>query len=133
MADKETLEQFVKNLPQMSGVIQRVVMQDWGKNTLRAMGKAKYFAPMKKGTLMGSARKVNVKLTNNGLKSAFIFGVPYAYKLEKGVDEKGRHLNIRTDKNANAQSGYAARGVDEQEPFFMSDIKKAISIAWDKV
>ena len=35
--------------------------------------------------------------------------------------------------NPYAQAKYAAKGVDEQEPFFMKDLKDVISKVWNKI
>ena len=136
MAKKLTVEQFIGGLSRMSQGIQQKVYRDWGKNTLEAMRQAKIVAPKKVGTLRNSARAVQPKITNQGIVSAFIFGVPYAYRLEKGVDEAGKRLNIVNEgpnRNPLARSGYASHGVKMAIPGFMKDIKSAISIAWRNV
>ena len=133
MADKETLQQFTMRLPNLPDIIQKMVTGDWTKNTFLAMNKAKEYSPVDVGTLQRSARHVKAKITPDGITSSFIFGVPYAYKMEIGKDENGDPINVRTGKNARAQKGYARRGVNEQEPFFMKDIKRAISVGWGKV
>jgi hypothetical protein len=140
MAQKETLEKFVKNLHKFPALIKAVVLNEWNKNTLVAMGKAQFYAPLDIGTLQGSARKVIAILTRKGIKSAFRFTVPYAKKLEDGFGFirtkrgiKRVEFDIKTDKNPNAQSGYAARGVAESEPLFMKDLNKAISEAFQKI
>ena len=133
MAQKETLQQFVQNLPKMPALIQKMVMADWGKNTLEAMRQSKLVAPKKEGWLQKSARMVRPKLTENGIVSAFIFGVPYAYRLEIGKDEKGRELHIVNEgdkRNPRAQSHYGAHGVNVVEPKFMEDLKRVVSAVW---
>jgi len=134
MPKKETLQSFVKNLPNMSPLFQRATLNDWNKNTILALGKAKTYAPKDKGTLIKTSRSLKAKIMPNGIKSAFVFTVPYAKRLEKGVDENtGKQLNIKQIVNPNAQSGYSARAVEEQEPFFIKDLKDIISIVWRKI
>jgi hypothetical protein len=133
MPKKESLEDFVKNLGKFDNLIQRRVIGDWNKNTLLTMTKSQLYSPVKTGHLQGSARRLQATITPTGIKSSFIFGVPYASKLNKGKDEVGRKLNIRTTINPFAQSGYADRGVKETEDFYIQDLDKAISIAFNKV
>jgi len=128
MAKKETLKAFVKNLGKFDDLTQKEALKVWGQETESAMGRAIHFAPQDKGTLRGKARLVRAKLTANGIKSAFIVGVPYAAKLE--LDKS---LNIKTTVNPFAQSGYARRGVEEREPFFIKGLNIVISKAWNRI
>lgn len=133
MAKKETLQDFVKNLGKYPALVEREALNMWNQETLATMGKAIFYAPKDKGTLQISVREVRAKLTPNGIKSAFVFAVPYAFDLERGKRKDGTEINIKTIVNPNAQSGYSARAVDEQEPFFISGLKKVIGIAFNRI
>ena len=125
MPKKETLGEFIKRLPKAFPSLSHKVLNLWNQNTLITMADAQTYAPVDKGTLQGSARAVRAKITPHGIKSAFIFAVPYARKLE--LDKT---LHIRTHINPRAQSGYASRAVKENENIFVSDLKKAVSQVW---
>jgi len=129
VARKETLEKFLKHLNKLDDYAQQSVKSAWNKDTLLTMAKAQFKAPVDKATLQRSARSVTAKITRNGIESAFIFGVPYALKLEENKDE----LTIYTDINPNAQDHYVSDAIDENEKLFVDDVKKAISVAWGKV
>jgi len=129
VARKETIKHFVRNLHKADDLIVQAVKNDWNANTIQAMEKAQLVAPVKKTTLQRSAREVKAKITKKGIQSAFIFGVPYALKLEQNKDG----LTIHKDFNRLAQDHFAKKGADDQTKYFMSDIKKAISVAWGKV
>lgn len=133
MARKETLQEFTKNFGRYPEMVQREAMTMWNQETLATVGKAIFYAPKDKGTLQNSARSVRAVVTPDGIKSAFIFAVPYAFRLEKGKDKAGKTLNIKTIVNPNAQKGYSSRAVDEQEPFFISGLKKVISKAFNRI
>jgi hypothetical protein len=134
MAQKETFDKFALNWNKFDDKVIRQAVAGWNTNTLLAMAKAQFYSPVRKGTLQGSARRIKAKLTRTGIESSFIFGVPYAFKMEKGVDPiTGKELNIRTTINPNARKGYAEQGVSDNEPFFIRDLKKAIGKAWGQI
>jgi hypothetical protein len=134
MAQKESLETFFKNWHKFDDKIIRQAVGGWNANTLITMGRAQFYAPVDKGTLQGSARRVNAKITNQGIQSSFIFGVPYAFRLERGINPvTGKRLNIKTIVNPNARSKYAETAVNENERDFIDDVKKAISRAWRQI
>jgi hypothetical protein len=134
MANKETLQEFIKNWHKFDDKVVRSAIAGWNSNTLLAMVKAQFYSPVDKGNLQGSARRVKAKITPTGIKSSYIFAEPYAYKLEKGVRDDGvTPLNIKTTINPNARSGYASKGADDQEPEFMRDLYRAISKAWREI
>ena len=128
MARKESLGDFVKKLPRMFPQLSRKVLTLWNQNTLITMADAQTYAPVDKGTLQGSARAIKAKVTTSGIKSAFVFAVPYARRLELDTS-----LNIRTDVNPRAQSGYASRAVEENKNLFVEDLKKAVSQVWQAI
>lgn len=134
MAQKESFEQFFKKWHTFDEKITRQALGGWNANTLLTMSRAQFYAPVRKGTLQGSARRIKATIGLSGIKSAFIFGVPYAFKLERGINPvTGKALNIRTDINPNAQKGYSARAIDENEDMFIDDLKKVISKAWRQI
>ena len=53
MPQKETLEEFVKNLGKYGKLIEMETIRGWNKNTKLAMGKAQKYAPVKTGQLQG--------------------------------------------------------------------------------
>jgi hypothetical protein len=134
MAKKETFDKFFKNWHKFDDKIIRLALAGWNKNTLLTMSRAQFYSPVDKGTLQGSARRVKAKITNQGIKSAFIFGVPYAFRLERGIDPiTKKKLNIKTTVNPNARSKYGETAIDENEKMFLDDLNKVISKAWRQI
>lgn len=126
MADRESVNTFLTNIKNWNNVIQWLALNSWNQNTELAKGESVRVAPKRKGTLQRSARLVRAKITDKGIVSSFIFGVPYAYDLEKG-ERNGKELNIRTTVNPNAQKGYGARGVKTVENDLIDDLKTIVS------
>ena len=133
MAKKETLEQFIRNFGKFDNLIQSKTMGKWNRNTLLTMVDAQKFSIVKSGNLQGSARRVNAIVTADGIKSAFIFGVPYAYRIETGKDQFGHLLTQRSFVNPMGGFGYAKKAVDKNEHLFMNDLDKIISEAFNRV
>lgn len=134
MAKKESFDQFFKKWGSFDNRIIRKAVAGWNTNTLLAMSKAQFYSPVRTGDLQGSARRVRATVTSKGIKSSFIFAKPYAVKMETGIDPiTKKEINVNTGINPNAQIKYATRGVDEQEPFFIKDLKKVVSIAFNEV
>jgi hypothetical protein len=134
MAKKETFEEFFKKWGSFDNRIIRKAVAGWNSNTLLAMVESQSMSPVRTGRLQGSARRVRASVTPTGIKSSYIFGVPYAFKMEKGVNPiTGKELNINTSINPKAQKGYGQKGIDKQEPFFMRDLNKVISQAWREI
>jgi hypothetical protein len=127
MAKREKLSTFIKNFIRLPTETQRMTIGDWNANTLLAMSLAQKYSPLKTGQLQGSARMLKAKVTPQGIESSFIFAVPYAYRMEKWTG------NINQSINPFAQAGYAKRGVEEQEPFFILDLKKTIGKVFNKL
>jgi hypothetical protein len=131
---KTTFEKFAKEWNTFDDKVLRQAIASWNANTLLAMNNAQFYSPVKTGNLQGSARRRKAKITPTGITSEFIFAEPYAFKLEKDVNPKtGKELNINTSINPNARKGYAAKGVEEQEDFFMRDLDKAIGKAFQQL
>jgi hypothetical protein len=131
MAQKESLDKFVKNFNKLDEKTTREAMAGWNKNTLLTMVRGQFYSPVKTGDLQGSARRIQAKITPEGIKSVFIFAKPYAFKMERGINPfTGKKLNINTSINPNARSGYAKQAMDEHEDLFVSDLSKAVSKAW---
>jgi hypothetical protein len=133
MPKKESLDNFIKNLGKFSNDVQRRTIGDWNKNTLLTMVRAQFYSPVKTGHLQGSARRLVATITPTGIQSGFIFATPYAFRLERGETATGKKLNISRSVNPSAQSGYAKRAVEENEMFFMQDLDKVISIAFNRI
>jgi len=94
------------------------------------------YAIVDKGGLQGSAISLKAKHTKDGIKSAVVFQVPYARGIEEGkrrIGGKTVKLKQKSFHNPKGQFGYASKGAKESEPFFISAIKKVISIAWEKI
>lgn len=125
MVGTESLDKFVRRLPNLATSIKQKVKADWTRNTILAGNEAKRVAPKKYGTLQRSLRFVKAEITPTGIESAFIFAVPYAYDLEIG-ERNGKELNISTDVNPEAISGYSTHGIEKYEKQFIDDLKKAI-------
>jgi hypothetical protein len=137
MAKKETFEEFFKKWHTFDERIVREAIGDWNSNTLLAMSKSQYYSPVKTGANQGSARRLKAQIDRGGIKSAYIFTMPYSFDLERGYSVRGgkrtKAFNINTTINPNAQIGYGKRGADEQEPEFMRDLSKSIDKAFNQI
>jgi hypothetical protein len=137
MAKREPLSKFIKNFLKMDDGIQRASIAKWNANTLLAMMEAQSNAIVKSGDLQGSARAVKAKITPQGFSSAFIFGVPYAYSIEKGERKlkNGKVIKLNQKSFANPKGGfhYASKAVDTYEPIFIKDLKDIIGKVWDRI
>jgi hypothetical protein len=137
MPKKETLSQFMKNFQKLDDGIQRESVAKWNVNTLLTMVEAQKNAIVKSGDLQGSARRIKAKITPQGFKSAFIFGVPYAFDIERGkkVLPNGKEIQLTQRSFNNPRGGfhYASRAVEMMTPKFINDLQNIIGKVWNRI
>lgn len=134
MAKKESLQSFINKWHTLDEKVLREASAGWNKNTLLTMVRSQFYSPVKTGQLQGSARRKKAVITSEGIKSNFIFAVPYAFRLNKGINPStGKPFNINKSINPNARSKYTDQAIDEHEQLFLDDLAKASGIAFDKI
>jgi hypothetical protein len=123
MASK-TVQEFLKTLPSWSDAIQRLAIGIFNQEAMNARGESIYRAPVDTGNLANSSQLIRARVTPTGIVSGYVFkannkGFYYPWVVNEGVRD-GKKLNIKTEKNPNAQSKFAEAGIAKVEDDLMS-------------
>lgn len=127
MASKETIEQFLANFKNWPTIIQKNATKIFNESAVLAWSKSRQVAPRDTGELINSSRVMHAKLTTNGITSGYYFpahsdkGFYYPTKVNEGEG-----IEIKTGKNANAQSHFAEAGVESVQDNLMSKMGNLI-------
>ena len=144
---KETLQEFVKELPTMSDKLQRMALLEWDEDTLVVKREARQKAPIAAGNLVRSIGKLKARFEKDGIVSYVFAKVPYAYMLETGIAPSGKKIHLKDVgeksyhkgaglgyqlKHKKGEIGYMSNAVKEHSDLFVEGISRIISKWWTK-
>ena len=125
--NKETVDEFLKNIKTWPDIIQKNALKIWNEETLIALGQSVYVAPRKTGQLQSQVGTIKAKLTPNGITSAYVFSAVSdgGYSYPKKVNEM-ENKQIKKTINPNARSHFAEYGVGKVEKPLMDRLADLI-------
>jgi mRNA degradation ribonuclease J1/J2 len=128
---KETLSEFLKDMKNWPDVIQRNAILIFNRHTEFAKSESQRVAPFRSGELQKWVITQKAKMTDTGIKSAYVFiannnGFNYPWVVNKGV-RNGKELKISKRINAYAQKRFAEHGVDSVSDDLMEAMGDLVS------
>lgn len=140
MAQRETLETFLKNLNTFDNKILKEVLQGFNRVTEQAMSDSQEKAPIASGNLVRSAAVLTAKQTENGVKSAVLYKAEYAKRLHDGnyklkpagafsYYDKGQ----KWYKAQQGEAGWLQKAVDSKQENLINEVSRAIDEAWSRI
>lgn len=141
MANRETLEQFAKNLSKFSPTIVKRIVKDWNEYTVEVHAESQSRVPILSGDLLRSGTFKQAKITAQGIESYIVYNLPYAKVIEEGVRD-GKIISLKPQgyvypdgqtKEREGRFSYLGTAVKNQLPDTITAIKRSISKAWELI
>ncbi len=135
---KYTVEQFTAFLHKFPADVQRIALQEWGKQTAEILGDAKNRTPLVTGNLDDSGAELKARITDKGIVSGIIFRAPYAAVIESGM-RNGKPIKLRPvgyeyphhTKSRLGEIGFLSHAGDAGADGLVQAMSDAIDKAWN--
>lgn len=133
MPQKETIEQFLENIPSWPSAIQKMALGKFNLRVVEAKSKSIDVAPEDTGELKNKVQTIKAKLTPNGITSGYVFlahnkDYYYPKNVNEGIGRNGKPIRIHTEDgyNSKAQTHFAEAGVNSVQSDLMNDMIKIV-------
>ncbi len=146
MARQESLKEFVRNMSKFDDLVVRGIQKAWQAHTVEAFGLSLENVPIASGNLARSGSFKSAKITARGIQSSIVYTQPYAAKLEKGVTDTGKLLQLKEAgelsyyaggtkviKAKKGKLGFVKKAIAKDNASLIADIFKVIGVSFNRI
>lgn len=138
MARRESLSVFIKNFKNYGIDVQKSFLKQFNIRTIDVLGLAQSRTPVVTGDLEGSGSYIKARVTNTGIRSAIVFKMPYANKIENGdvnLAPEGTVYNTKKGKKTKRRLGqtkYASSAIEDKSDDFLNALENVIDMEFNR-